>query len=378
MKMSQLSKKEYLSKMRKRYQGVQFASKSRLIDEVCENLEVCRKHAIKLLNRSPKPPAKRVGRPPLYGSDERKVLEGIWRVAEQPCSKRFQALLPNWLPFYEVEEGKLPGKLKRNLLSMSPASIDRHMRPVRAQSLKGLTGTKPGSIIRSQIPIHKGPWDVDRAGYLEADTVAHCGGSMAGDFIWSICLTDIHVCWTELRATWNKGSAGVVEQIKNVENQLPYSILGFDSDNGSEFLNYHLVNYFLDRKPKVSFTRSRPYKKNDNAHVEQKNWTHVRGLLGYSRLGDPDLVEPINRLYQESWSLLHNFFLPSMKLVSKERIKSRTRRKYDHPQTPYDRLRRSRRGVKTQKLKELKDRYESLNPFELHRQVEANLKQILR
>jgi hypothetical protein len=171
--------------------------------------------------------------------------------------------------------------------------------------------------------------------------VAHCGNTLLGDFIWSIVLTDIHTTWTECRATWNKGSAGVIEQIRHIEARLPFELRGFDCDNGSEFLNWHLVNYFAEgteRRKSVSFTRSRPYHKDDNAHVEQKNWTHPRQLLGYDRLGFIELLAPINDLYANEFSLLRNHFCPTMKLDQKVMIKTRYKRLYGDPLTPYARV----------------------------------------
>jgi hypothetical protein len=363
--------------MRTRYEGRPKTGKSALIDEVCAVLEISRKHAIKLLNRDPNDHRPKPGRPRIYRDTEQVVLRKIWAASEYPCGKRLKAVLPLWLPHYEMEEGRLSSTHRKKLLEMSAATMDRLLEGDRADLWRGKCGTKPGSLIRSQIPIQSGPWDVDRAGYFEADTVAHCGGSMAGDFIWSITFTDVLVGWTEIRATWNKGAAGVLEQVKDLENTLPYAILGFDTDNGSEFLNHHLVRYFRQRDKPVKFTRSRPYKKNDNAHVEQKNWTHVRQLLGYNRLENPALVEPLNVLYREKWGLLQNFFLPNMKLVSKQRVGGRTTRKYDVPQTPYTRLKQKRRGVRSKKLGELRDLHASLNPFELKREIELGLKGLL-
>lgn len=376
--MSQKSREEYLELMRVRYGSRGREGKSRLIDEVCELLGVGRKHAIKLLNRAVGERTARPGRPRLYRSDEAEVLTGIWLAGEQPCGKRLKAMVPRWLPYYECEHGKLPVKLRRNLQRMSAASMDRLLAPEKAKRNKGRGGTKPGSLLKTQIPIQSGPWDVDRPGYLEADTVAHCGGSMAGDFIWSITFTDIAIGWTENRATWNKGAQGVLAQVVDIESILPFPILGFDSDNGSEFLNTHLMSHFLNRGKPVKFTRSRPYQKNDNAHVEQKNWTHVRQLLGYQRLEDPSKLELINELYREDWSQFQNFFQPNMKLIRKEKVGSRTRRIYDEPQTPFDRMKRLKRAVSPKRIKRMNEEFREMNPFELRRQMEAKLKRILR
>jgi len=217
---------------------------------------------------------------------------------------------------------------------------------------------------------------VTRPGYLEADSVAHCGSSLAGDFIWSLTYTDIASQWTEGRAVWNKGAAGVLAATRTVETALPFVLLGFDCDNGSEFLNHHLLGYLHERKRPVAFTRSRPYHKDDNAHVEQKNWMWPRQLLGYGRLETAAWVEPLNALYQAAWGPLMNFFLPGLKLERKWRERSAWKKRDEPARTAYQRLmsvgvlgRRARR--------ELRERYESLDPFVLKREVERRLKPIL-
>jgi hypothetical protein len=209
--------------------------------------------------------------------------------------------------------------------------------------------------------------------------VAHCGNSLVGDFVWSLTLTDIFSGWTENRALWGKGSGEVIKQVKHVEKNLPFKLLGFDCDNGTEFLNYHLIRYFSDRPKQkvVQFTRSRPYHKNDNAYVEQKNWTHVRQLLGYDRFDRKILVPLLNDLYSNEYNLLQNHFCPSMKLISKERINSKYHKKYDKPQTPYQRL-LSSEGVSAEAKQKLMVVHATLNPFELKRVVESKLKTILQ
>jgi hypothetical protein len=198
------------------------------------------------------------------------------------------------------------------LLSMSSSTIDRLLSPLRSKYGISYGGTKPGSILKTHIPIKTEQWNETEPGFVEADTVAHCCSSMSGEFIWSLTLTDIYSGWTEIRAVWNKGSVGVVEQIQDIKEGLPFILKGFDCDNGSEFLNHHLLRYFasLDdqQKHRLQFTRSRSYKKDDNAHVEQKNWTHVRQLLGYYRLDKASIAALLNDLYKTEVSLMNNFF----------------------------------------------------------------------
>ena len=188
-------------------------------------------------------------------------------------------------------------------------------------------------------------------------------------------MTDYGSGWTECRATWNKGATGVVEQIKTIEQALPFTLKGFDCDNGSEFLNYHLLSYFQGHPNVIKFTRSRPYKKNDNAHVEQKNWTHVRQLFSYDRFDNKSLINLMNNLYSKEWSQLQNYFFPSMKLKEKTRINSRYKKKYEEPQTPYQRLIDSNDIDEEQKSK-LQAQFKKLDPFKLKARIEKKLKAI--
>ncbi len=224
------------------------------------------------------------------------------------------------------------------------------------------------------IPIRTSNEAVDRPGYLEVDTVVHCGRSMSGSFCRPVTYTDLICEWTVLRAEWDKSAAAVAEQTQDVEGKLPFALPGFDLDNGSEFINQHLADDLLKRKRPVCFTRSRPYRKNDNAHAEQKNWTHVRELPGYDRLEDPALVGELNTLYAD-WEKLNNFFKPVMKLTGKERVGSRYVKTCDVPATPYERLTAS--GILTpEKSKALKKEYNTLDPFELNRRIEKQLRRI--
>lgn len=366
----------YLEAIRSRYRQADRESKTTILDEFCQVCGYNRKYAIRLLNRRRKKFKGRPGRKPFYRFPELlKALKRIWLATDQMCSKKLVAAIPLWLPFYE---GKISAEVTQKLLAISPATIDRLLLPARVRShKKGLGGTKPGRLLRNQIPIRTDNWDISQPGFMEADTVAHCGNSLLGDFIWSLTLTDIHSGWTECRATWNNGSHGVIEQIKDIEKYLAFPLQGFDCDNGSEFLNHHLVGYFTKRVPKVKFTRSRPYKKNDNAHVEQKNWSFVRHLLGYDRLDDPQLVEMINNLYSNEWSQYQNHFCPTFKLLEKKKIASKYKRKYEYPQTPYQRLTNST-FITPEKKIELGACHQNLNPFILKRKIEEKLKEIFK
>jgi len=371
------AKREYLKAIRVRYKHADKPEKGRILDEFCRVCGYHRKYAIRLLNSKPRQRRSPPGPAPVYNSAELlQVLQRLWEYTGHACSRLLKVSISIWLPFYEARHGALPADVQMKLEKISPATIDRILKPVRGAKRRGRSGTKPGTLLKQQIPIRSGCWDVTRPGYLEADSVAHCGESLAGDFVWSVNLTDILSGWTETRAVWNRGARGVQAQIAKIESGLPFPMLGFDCDNGSEFLNHHLVDYFLDRDDeRVAFTRSRPYRKNDNAHVEQKNWTHVRQLVGYDRLADPRFVVLLNDLYTTAWNPLRNFFMPVMKLKSKERVGAKIVKRYDQPQTPYQRLLAS--GCLTAKAERaLKRTLAKLSPLELKEAVEQKLKAI--
>jgi len=378
MNMSQELKKTMLSKLQSRYGRRNREGKSRMLNELCEDYGYERKYAIKLLGDS-LPAASGIpvpGPEPQYGLIE-PIVRRVWLAAEQPCGKRLVPILKQWLPYYERRYEKVSYRQRHLLGRISAATLDRLLAPARGQhSGRGRCGTKPGSLLKIQIPIRTGNWDVSQPGFLEADTVAHCGGTLVGDFVWSLIFTDIYSGWTEGRAVWNKGASGVVAATREVEELLPFALLGFDCDNGSEFLNYHLWSYLAQRHPPVHFTRSRPNHKDDNAHVEQKNWMWPRQLLGYGRLEQAALVDPICALYRDVWGPLHNFFLPCLKLKKKWREGSHWRRRYEPPATAYERL--CKRGQLARKERgHLRERYASLDPFVLKDQLERDLKQIL-
>lgn len=224
----------------------------------------------------------------------------MWKATNLICSKRLKTIIPLWLPYYKEEISKENRIL---LLEISPATIDRILQSTRKRHKKlGLATTKPGSLIKKQVPIKTNQWDESKPGFIEADTVAHCGSSVAGQFAYTVNTVDIATGWIESRAIWGKGQKGCFEAIRSIEESLSFKILGFDSDNGGEFLNWHLMSYFTKRKRPVEYTRSRSYQKNDNAHIEGKNWTHIRQYLGYMRFDNPKLVTFMNDLYENEWS----------------------------------------------------------------------------
>ncbi len=378
-KMSISSRQEVVDRLRRKYHNAGIGYRRRLIDELCSVGGYERKYAIKLLNgRRPGPSGRRRGGSrPHYGAAERQVIEVIWELSDYPCGKRLVAMLPLWMPAYEQHHGALGPLLRRKLQRISAPTLDRMLAPRRSKLTRRLGGTKPGRLLRTQIPVRCESWDVDRPGYLEADTVDHGGVSAAGDFMRSITYTDIYSGWTEQAAIWNKSAAAVLDQTRQIEAALPFPLLGFDADNGGEFLNHGLWEYFQKRGRAVQFTRSRAYHKNDNAHVEQKNWTKVRQLLGYARYDQPELVEVVQQLYRHSWRLLQNFFHPVMKLRRKQRRGSQVRKWYDRPQTPAQRL-LAWSGLAADQRERLPQLQATLDPIELSQEVNRQLQLIRR
>ena len=378
--MSPRSKKEYVETIFLRYKQATREQKILILNEFCATSGYHRKHAIRLLRkykRFQKPKPKKPGPAPIYAQPSiLKVLKKIWRGANLPCSKRLQAIIPLWLPGYVQSFGNLSPNVSQALLKISPATIDRLLQPTRLHYKKrGRATTKPGTLLRNQIPIKLNQWDESRPGFLEADTVAHCGNSLLGMFAYTLDCTDIATGWTEQRAIWGKGETGILEQIRHIEKSLPFPLLGFDSDNGNEFLNHHLFRHFTQRKEPIQFTRSRPYHNEDNAHVEQKNWTHVRQWIGYDRLDNPQTIPLLNDLYTQEWRLYHNFFSPSAKLLEKERIGSKTLKHHDSPKTPYQRILQSPH-ISLQVKQTLSKQLASLNPFMLRKIMNQKLKKI--
>ena len=377
--MSPQSKNEYVQKIFPRYRKASREEKKTLLDRVCDFCGYHRKHAIRLLrkknpkklSRAPKPRGrKRSYDDPLL----LRVLKDIWRAANLPCGKRLKAMLHLWLPHFEYE---IPAAIEQKLTNISAATIDRLLKPSRGKFHKrGLATTKPGSLLKHYIPVKTNQWDETVPGFLEADTVAHCGGSMAGSFVFTVNATDLATGWSEQRAVWGKGERDVLAAITSIEHMLPFKVRGFDCDNGTEFLNWHLEGYLQDRKRPIQFTRSRPYHKNDNAHIENKNWTNVRQYLGYQRFDNPELTAALNAFYTAEWRWFMNAFIPSVKLIEKKRVGSKIIKKYDAPQTPLSRVLASPHVSKMQKRR-LKEQCQDLNPFQLQKTISQQIKQIL-
>lgn len=377
--MSNKERKTYRDAVFRRYQKACRAEKKVILNEFCAVCGIHRKSAIRMLRKLPSGhKRKKVGRKSFYDHPEFvKVLKKIWLASDQMCSKRLKSIIPDWLPYYEETFSPVESDVKNMLVTVSPATIDRILKKSRLRHSKGLSGTRSGTFLKHLIPIRTNHWDVTVPGFLEADTVAHCGNSLDGDFVWSLVMTDIQTGWTETRAVWNKGADNTMAGIEDIEDVLYFPIRGFDCDNGSEFLNHHLYRYFDDRNEKVAFTRSRPYRKNDNCHVEQKNWTHVRQLFGYDRFEKPELVAMMNDLYKNEWNWYQNHFCPNMKIKEKVRLGSRYKKIYHEPKTALTRVLESPE-VSDYNKESLKNLHKSLNPFKLKTAIERKLKLIFK
>jgi hypothetical protein len=368
------AKREYVQAIYQRYRHATRSDKRRILDEFCAVTGYHRKAAIRVLN-GPAPGAARPPRrrPLTYPSPVIEALRQIWAAAGYPWSVRLKALLPLWLPWAR-RRLRLRPTAEQALLRISPRQMDRRLAPYRRALVKRLYGrTKPGTLLKHHIPLRTDRWDVTTPGFTEIDLVAHCGSCGDGEFVHSLNLTDIHTTWVETAAVLGKGQAAVQAALEELRQALPFRLCGIDSDNGSEFINQHLWDYCQARE--IQFTRGRPYKKDDNAHIEQKNWTHVRKLLGYVRYDTPAAQAAIHALYRHELRLFQNLFLPSVKLLRKERVGARLRRRYDAPRTPLERVLASP-AVDPARAAELRRLREQLDPFALAQAIEQKLDRI--
>jgi hypothetical protein len=378
--MSNSAKKEYLQEIRKRYFLASRSEKTLILDEFCAVCGLNRKYVIRLIKKKETTTNRRSGRhKKYYSASLLDFLKDLWMMTNLACSKRLKASIPLWLPYYHTDNGSiLSDENRKLLLEISPRTIDRLLHRLKSKYKKlGLSTTKPGSLLKKQVPIRLNQWDESHPGFIEADTVAHCGSSLSGQFVYTLNIVDLASGWTEQRALWGKGQRGVFEALKNITKHLPFKVLGFDCDNGGELLNYMLLEYFTNRKNPVQYTRSREYKKNDNAHIEEKNWTHVRQFIGYLRFDKIETVAMLNELYLTEWRLYLNFFIPSFKLIDKKRDGSKIIKRFDKPKTPYQRLIDSL-SISSAKKKELTQIFNSLDPFLLEKNMKNKIKNILK
>jgi hypothetical protein len=370
MTVRQQSKHELVAALQGRYAKAGRGEKGQILDEFVAATGYHRKWAIGLLRQGP-PPARtgQGGRPRVYSAVVVGALRQVWEASGELCGKRLAPFLAELVPALEAEGAlALESAVRERLLQMSAATIDRRLHPFRLRRRHGLGTTKPGTLLKRQVPIRTyTPWEEQRPGFVEMDLVAHCGMSTAGHYLNTLTVTDVATGWTECAGVWGKGQAAVFGALEQVRERLPFPLLGIDSDNGSEFLNAHLLRWCAQEQ--ITFTRSRPYWKNDQAHVEQKNWSVVRKLLGYDRYETEAELALLHRLYR--WlRLWTNHWQPVLKLVGKERDGARVRKRYDTAQTPYRRVLAS--GVLTLAARErLEQEHAASGPTAVWREVEA-------
>jgi hypothetical protein len=373
--MSQKTRQEVLARKRDRYARAGKEHKTKIINELVELFDYHRKAAIRALQPRTTIHAPFVlGRPKDYDPDKLlPPLKAIWLHALQPCGLRLKGCLPDWLPAYEADQRRLDADVRRALLAASRATLDRLLQPARVQHRRRAT-TRPGTLLRHQIPIRT-DWNESAPGFLEVDTVAMCGGVLDDRHGWMFDAVDVHTTWNEMRGLPNRSEAATLLEIRDVEANLPFALCGVDSDNGGEFINHHLARHLQERPQPVAFTRSRPYRKNDNAHIEQKNYTQVRQWFGYERYDHPAVWPLVNALCKGALNQLLNYFLPTLKLKSKERVGSRVVRKYGPAVTPLSRV-LACTEVKAETKSRLASEKTKLNPFALRREVDRQLKAI--
>jgi hypothetical protein len=375
--MSTASRREYLRVLSERYRkSVSKKERSQILDEGETNTHLHRKSLIRALQRDPErePGLPPLGRPRRYSSLCTELLKQLYRASEYACSDKLRSMMPRLL---EQWKKPLDVALIEEVMRMSPASIDRYLREYRGiERRRRNSSTRPGSrLFKQLVPLKSLGTTALRPGYLQCDTVAHGGETTAGEFIFSLTMTDEKCGWTENRSCFGKHAKSVLPQIQSAHDSLPFDLVAMNVDNGSEFLNHRVYEYFkwLAEKKVVPFpmTRSRAYRKNDNCHVEQKNWTHVRQLFGYDRLEHKELVPLMNEIYRVQ-NLLSNFFVPQYKLKSKVRIGAKIKKTYDAPKTPYERLLEDSH-VSDEQKKKLRETYATLNYFDLQAQREELL-----
>jgi hypothetical protein len=374
--MSRGSIKEYVEAIRGRYRKANRRAKGHILDEFMEVTGYHRKAAIRLLGRGPRALGQgHRGRPRKYDGKALESLKVAWEASDQLCSKRLKPFLPELLRVLAKHgELQVTSQVARHMGQISAATIDRLLRPYRHMGgRRPLSTTKPGSLLKGAIPIRTfADWDEGVPGFMEVDLVAHCGESTEGFYLNTLCAVDVATGWVECQGVWGKGQQRVGSAVHHISQRLPFPLLGLDSDNGGEFINHNLYAYC--QRQRITFTRSRPYKKNDNAHVEQKNWSVVRRLVGYDRYTSKPALELLNRVYRYL-RLYANFFQPTMKLKHKTRHGAKVHKVYDAARTPYQRLLESDL-LNTEEETALSKLYHSLNPVQLLAQINEALEKL--
>ena len=373
--MSLKSKCELLEVVRPRYLKASKLEKQKMLDEFSFATGYHRKYAIRVLKNQVQVQNHLKGKAKtyktIYCGEVVQALEQIWEIYGQICSKRLQPFLPEAIRVLErCQEIELSKDTKGLLLKISSASIDRCLRPIRIKTPHGLSTTKPGSLLKSLIPVRTfTEWDEQRPGFLEIDLVTHCGNTTEGQFLCTLTCTDLCTGWIDVTAVLHRSQEAVSEAIQRMRQRLPFPLLGIDSDNGGEFINDLVYRYCLAEQ--ITFTRSRPYQKNDQAHVEQKNWSVVRHTVGYDRWETEQELVLLESIYADLRPYI-NFFQPSFKLIAKERIGNQTIKRYDTAKTPYQRV-LERKDISLEAKARLAHLYIQLNPAELRRRIDQKI-----
>jgi len=369
------SRNEYLEVVRERYFGSRTKrEKSQILDDYCSNTGQSRKYIIRKIQPGVDlRPKQRKKRKETYDGQVKAALARVWEIFDCPCGQRLKPILEIEVDrLREFGELTISDEVALKLRQMSSATIDRKLKHQREvlHILRSKGGPKPGSLLKRKIPIRLTQWNTSQLGYVEADMVVHCGSSISGVYVNTVSTTEIFSGWWEGEAIMGKSQEHSFWALKEIRKRTPFQWKGIDSDNGEEFINHTLYKYC--QRERLEFTRSRPNRKNDNAYIEQKNWTHVRKVLGYLRYDTPKELMLINNLYHNELRLYKNFFQPVMKLTEKVRIGGRVKRKYDIPKTPYHRLRESNQ-ISDKTKAEFESLYLSLNPAQLKRDIESEL-----
>ena len=381
-----MGKKELVLAAKKRYLKSSKQDKGKILDELCANSGLARKYAIKIMSAKYEcnkvERVGRKGRKKKYNHGFMAVVIKIWEVLGYPCGQRLKPALPElYAVLVRCNEIDSNEAINEQLKAVSGKTLDRRLGKERKerclQRNRGMTCR--GTLLKSSIPIRITNWDTAKIGFTEIDTVAHNGGDPSGTFAYTLDSTEIYSGWTEQWAVMGKGETGVLEALKNIRKSLPFDLAGIDGDNGGEIINYHMKKYCDTEN--IEFTRSRPSMSNDNAYIEQKNYTHVRKLVGYHRYDSEEQVNMLNDLYRNEYRLFTNFFRPQMKILSKEKINNSVcKKKYDEAKSPYLRLMECNQLSKEEKEK-LAALYLSLNPLQLRRAIDektAKLKLTLK
>jgi hypothetical protein len=372
------SRNEYLQVLRERYiKAKNKKEKSQILDEYCGNTGQVRKYVIRRIQARVDLSTSKKKRTSIYDGEVTAALAKIWGIFDYPCGQRLKPILAAELErLIQFGEIVISEEVLLKLKSISSATIDRKLKHQRAVlHLQTKTGQSPTYILKPKIAIRLTAWDTSIVGYNEMDSVAHCGSSAFGDFVNTLSNTEIYSGWWEGEAMLGKSQEYTFYATQKIRERSPYNWKGIDTDNGPEFINNIMYKYCA--RENLEFTRSRASRKNDNAYIEEKNWTHVRKVLGYLRYDTSAEQKVINELYRGDLRLYKNFFQPVMKLFSKERFGGKVKRKYDIPKTPYQRLIESGQ-ISDHSKKNLEESYRNLNPAQLKRNIDSQLEKLYR